>query len=388
MHRPILLAAILALAACGKPPALPPAGPPDVQVMTLAAEDIPAEPTFVGRTVPDQTVELRARVTGILLERPYKEGVPVKKGDLLFSIDPREFQAAVDSAKAGLAQAKAQVAKCAADLKRTEPLAKAGAASQADLDAAVAANLAATANRDAAKASLVKAELDLSFTTIAAPFDGMVSKARVDPGTLLSPDLGTLAVIDRVDPISVEFTVSESTLVAWRSDIAAGRMKTPGVDHLTVKATLVDGSTLPEIGHIAFRDVRIKPETGTALISASFPNPDGRLRAGQFIRVTGHGATRVGVILVPQAAVMQSAAGASVYVLGKDGKAEARAIALGEWVGKRWLVRSGLAAGDQIIVDGIQKVRAGAPVKATPWQAPEAAAAKPAADVPAAPAKP
>ena len=381
MTRYAVLLAILALAACGKPPAPPVAGPPEVQVLTLAAEDVPLTPTYVGRTAPDRSVELRARVTGILLDRPYKEGVPVKEGDLLFSIDPREFQAAVDSAKAKLAQAAAQVAKTAADLKRTEPLTKAGAASQADLDAAIAASLGATADRDAASAALVKAELDLSFTVIRAPFAGLVSKSIADPGTLISPSLGVLATIDRVDPISVEFTVSEAELVFWRTEITAGRMRAPGPDHLLLKARLVDGSELTEPGRISFRDVRIRPETGTALINASFPNREGRLRAGQFIRVTVTGATGVGYILVPQAAVLQSPAGASVFVLGADGAVEARRITTGAWHGDRWEVRSGLKAGEQIIIDGVQKVRPGKPVKASPWQPaakPAASAAEPA----------
>lgn len=390
MIRHAAILTILALAACGKPPAPPAAGPPEVQVLTLAAEDVPLAPTYVGRTTPDRSVELRARVTGILLDRPYKEGVPVKEGDLLFQIDPREFQAAVDSAKAKLAQAEAQVAKTIADLKRTEPLAKAGAASQADLDAALAAELGAKADRDAAKAALVKAELDLSFTIIKAPFGGLVSKSSADPGTLISPSLGTLATIDRVDPISVEFTVSEAELVRWRTEIAAGRMRNPGTDHLLLKARLVDGSELPETGRLAFRDVRIKPETGTALINATFPNPEGRLRAGQFIRVSVTGATGVGYVLVPQAAVLQSPTGANVYVIDKDGKAESRKVVMGSWFGDRWEVREGLKAGEQLIVDGLQKVRPGQPVKASPWQAPAAkptAADKPAEKPAAEPAK-
>jgi membrane fusion protein (multidrug efflux system) len=378
MIRTVPLAALVLLAACGKLSAPPPAGPPEVQVLTLAAEEVPLAPTYVGRTTPDRSVELRARVTGILLDRPYKEGVPVKEGDLLFTIDPREFQAAVDSAKAKVAQAEAQVARTAGDLKRTEPLAKAGAASQADLDAAIASSLAANADRDAAKAALVKAELDLSFTIIKAPFSGLVSKSSADPGTLISPSLGTLATIDRVDPISVEFTVSEAELVRWRAEIAAGRMRSPGNDHLLLKARLVDGSELPETGHLAFRDVRIRPETGTALINATFPNPEGRLRAGQFIRVTVTGAIGVGYVLVPQAAVLQSPTGANVYVVDKDGKAESRKVVMGSWFGDRWEVRQGLQAGDQLIVDGLQKVRPGQPVKASPWQPQTAKPAEPA----------
>ena len=386
MPRYPALLAILALAACGKPPAPPAPGPPEVQVLTLASEDIAADNSYVGRTVPNNTVELRARVTGTLLERPYKEGEPVAEGAVLFRLDPREFEAARDSAKARLAQTEAQVTRTTADLKRTEPLTKAGAASQADLDGAIASALAANADRDAARAQLAKAELDLSFSTITAPFSGMAGKSSVDPGALVSPNTGTLALLDQVDPIAVEFTVSEAEMVAWRSDITAGRMKVPEIDHLLVKATLVDGSQLAAEGRIAFRSVRIKPETGTALIRAVFPNTDGRMRAGQFIRLKVIGAIRVGVILVPQAAVLQNPTGASVYVLDKDGKAEARKIELGSWRDDRWVVRSGLQAGDQVIVDGIQRVRSGAPVKASPWKAADSTPAetKPAA----APAKP
>ncbi len=385
MTRHAVLLTILALTACGKPPALPVAGPPEVGTIVVATEDIPANMSYVGRSVANNTVELRARVTGILLERPYQAGQVVKKDDLLFRIDPREFEATRDSAKARVAQAEAQVAKTAAELKRTEPLAKAGAASQSDLDAAIAGSLAALADRDAAKASLVKAELDLSFATITAPFSGIAGKATVDPGALVSPSSGTLAVLDEVDPIAVEFTVSEAELVRMRSDLTSGKLKSPGIDHLLVKATLVDGSHLADEGRIAYRDVRIKPETGTALIRATFPNAKGQLRAGQFIRLTISGATRIGVFLVPQTAVLQSPTGANIYVVDADGKAEVRKVSLGAWQGDRWEIRDGLKAGDQVVVDGVQRVRAGAPVKAMPWKpADQAAEATPAA----APAKP
>lgn len=390
MHRHAVILAVLALAACGKPPAPPAAGPPEVGVITIAAEDIPAEFSYVGRTVPNNSVQLRARVTGILLERPYQEGQLVKKGDLLFRIDPAEFQATVDSAKARVAQAEAQVAKFAAELKRTEPLAKAGAASQSDLDAAIASSLAANADRDAAKADLIRAQLDLAYSTITAPFAGIAGKASVDPGALVSPSSDILATLDEVDPIAIDFTVSESELLGLRADLKAGRLKAPELEKLPLKAQLVDGSVLPQDGHLAFRDVRIKPETGTALIRARFPNPDGKLRAGQFIRLTLTGATRIGALLVPQTAVLQSPTGATVYVVDKDGKAEVRKIALGAWRQDRWVISDGLAVGDIVVVDGVQRVRGGQPVKATPWK-PESkpAEAKPVDAKPAdAPAKP
>jgi len=391
MTRNAVILAVLALAACGKPPAPPVAGPPEVGVITIAAEDIPAEFSYVGRTVPNNSVQLRARVTGILLERPYQEGQLVKKDDILFRIDPAEFQAALDSAKARVAQAEAQVAKTAAELKRTEPLAKAGAASQSDLDSAIAASLAANADRDAAKADLVRAKLDLAYSTITAPFAGIAGRASVDPGALVSPSSDTLAVLDEVDPIAIDFTISESELLGLRADLTAGRLKAPELEKLPLKAQLVDGSVLPQDGHLAFRDVRIKPETGTALIRARFPNPDGKLRAGQFIRLTLTGATRIGALLVPQTAVLQSPTGATVYVVDKEGKAEVRKIALGAWREDRWVISDGLKAGDIVVVDGVQRVRGGQPVKAMPWkpEAKPAEAGKPAGTKSAdAPAKP
>jgi membrane fusion protein (multidrug efflux system) len=380
---PILSAALLVLLAgsgCGKPPSAPSAAAaPKVPVITVAGEDIPADSSYVGRTVPNRTVNITSRVTGTLLERPYQEGSRVEQGAVLFKLDPREFEAARDSAKARLAQTEAQVVRTAADLARTEPLAKAGAAAQSDLDAAIAAALAATADRDAARAALAKAELDLSFTVITAPFTGLAGKATVDPGTQVSPGTGTLALIDEDDPIAVEFTVSEAELVGWRSALDAGRYKSAGVASLLVKATLVDGTVLPTDGRIGFRDVRIRPETGTALIRAIFPNTDSRLRAGQFIRLSITGVTEVGVILVPQTAVLQSPQGASVYIVDAAGKAEVRPVTVEAWRGDRWVVREGLKAGDRVITDGLQRVRPGSPVEAD-------AATPPAPAAPAAPA--
>lgn len=366
----------LTLAACGKPPAAPTPGPAEVVVMTVAAEDVPESPTVVGRTVANRTVELRARVTGTLSERPYTEGAVARQGDVLFRLDPREFDAAVQGAEAQLAQGEAQLAKAQSDFGRIEPLAKAGAAPQTDLDAARAALLSAKAGRTGAEAQLARAKLDQEYATITAPFAGIVGKAAVDPGALVSPNSGTLAVLDQVDPMAVEFTVAEQELSAWLRDIASGRLKAPTVDRLPVMAKLIDGSDYPETGHIAFRDVRISPETGTALIRATFPNGKGLLRAGQFVRVTITGAVRVGALLVPQSAVLQSPTGASVLVLAAGDKVEARPVVLGRWNGTRWEIESGLKAGETVIVDGVQKARPGAvvkPVAATPENTPKPA---------------
>ncbi len=387
MIRPLPLSALLLAcglaASCGKPPAAPAAAPPTVTVLTVVPEDLPEESTFVGRTVANRTVELRARVTGTLRERPYAEGALVKAGDVLFRLDPREFDAAVQGAEAQKAQAEAQLAKARADFGRIEPLAKAGAAPQTELDAVRAAQLSAIAAVTGAEAALARARLDQEYATITAPFAGLVGKAQVDPGALVSPSSGVLAVLDQVDPVAIEFTVSERELIRWREDLAAGRLKAPTVDHLTLRAQLVSGETYPETGQISFRDVRISPETGTALIRALFPNPTGVLRAGQFVRVQITGATRVGALLVPQGAVLQSPTGASLLVVKPDGLVEARPVTLGAWRGDRWVVTAGLSGGETVIADGVQKARPGAPVTvvptttAAPGPAPATAGAKP-----------
>ena len=360
-----ILAACLLLAAagCGAKPAPPAAQPPEVRLLTIVPEAIATSGTHAGRAVPSRTVEIRARVTGTLVERPFVEGEPIAAGALLYRLDSREFEAARDSARARLAQAVAQVTRTAADLARTVPLAADGAAAQADLDAATAAALAAAADRDAASAALAKAELDLSFTVITAPFAGIIGKSAVDPGALISPSTGVLATLDGVDPVAVEFTVSEAERLAWRRDIQAGILLAPSVDQLRVEAVLVDGSRHPHAGHISFRSARIKPETGTALLRAEFPNPDASLRPGQFVRLAVSGTTRLGVVAVPQAAVLLSPAGASVFVVGADGIAQVRPVTLGAWLGTRWVVDQGLSAGDRVVVDGIQRVRPGAPVR-------------------------
>jgi membrane fusion protein (multidrug efflux system) len=346
----------------------------------VTKQDVPVSGTFVGRTVANRTINVVARVTGVLLERPYVEGDPISEGAVLFRIDPQELQATLESARAKVAQCEAQVSKADTDLKRVEPLAKAGAAPIADLDTARTTLLGAQADLRAAKSQVVNAELNLSYTTIKAPFSGLAGKANVDVGGLISPSSGTLCVLDQVDPIAVEFTVSEQELLAWRADIAGGRIKTPGLDHLTVVATLLNGASYPETGKLSFQDVRIRAETGTALIRAVFPNAKGTLRAGQFVRVTLTGATRVGAILVPQSAVIQSPAGSSLYVVKADQTIEARSVTVGQWDGQQWLVNSGITPGEVVVIDGVQKARPGAKVEVT--------TADPAAAAPAASAAP
>jgi membrane fusion protein (multidrug efflux system) len=354
---------IVVLTACGKPPALPPAGPPQVVVQTVVAQDLPLTRTLVGRTAANHTVDIVARVTGTLLERPYKEGEPIAQGAVLFRIDPQEYAASLEAARAKVAQVEAQMAKAENDLKRVEPLAKAGAAPVAELDTARTSLQAAQADLRAAKAQVIRAELDLGYTTISAPFAGLAGKAAADPGALVSPSSGKLCVLDQVDPMAVEFTMSEREILAFKAEIAAGRLRLVDTEHVLVTVALINGETYPESGKLSFRAVRIDVSTGTALMRAVFPNAKGFLRAGQFVRVTLAGATRIGAILVPQSAVILSPTGSSVYVVKADQTVEARPVTAGTWEGQQWLIEGGLKPGETIIVDGVQKARPGAKVQ-------------------------
>lgn len=370
--------ALSGLTACGKKPAA--VAPPTIEAVaeTVTVQPIPVNFTLVGRCEPQKSVAVRARVTGTLVERPFVEGTLVKEGDVLFKIDQTEFAADLETARARLAQAEARQAQARLDLERLEPLAKAGAAPRKELDDAKTALITAEADVRYAKATVVNAELQLSYTTITAPFRGLVGRAQRDPGAIIGPSDGSLVTIDQVDPIAVSFAISEREFLSLRKDIDAGIITTPGRDHLVIHLQLLDGTRLEEQGRIDFGDVRISPETGSAQLRAQFPNAGGKLFPGQFTRVFVQGMSRPKAILVPQSAILQSPTGAAVYVIAKDGTAEARPVQASAWVEDRWLILDGLSEGERIVVDGLQGVVAGKPVKLA------AEGAKPAAPAPAA----
>jgi membrane fusion protein, multidrug efflux system len=358
----IAAVAILACAGCAKPlaHAMP---PPTVAVVTVAAESVPLSRTFIGRTTARTSVDIRARVQGTLLERPFQEGSTVSAGAVLFRIDPREYQALVSSARAALAQARARLAQAVSDLKRIEPLAAVGQASQEMLETRRTDVAAAQAQVEVGEANLTTAELNLGYTTITAPFAGKAGQAARDPGALVGPADGALTVIDQVDPIAIEFSISERDVLGYRKRVAAGDVVVADASaHGMAHLTLVDGSDYPHGGIIDFTDVRIRPETGTAMMRATFPNPAGTLVPGQFVRITLTGMEQPDAILVPQSAVLHGPLGATVYVIGQDGVAEMRQVKLGSWVGGRWLITDGLRPGDRVAVSGLMKIRPGAPV--------------------------
>jgi membrane fusion protein (multidrug efflux system) len=365
---------VLALGACHNDTAKPKQPPPpQVSVVTVAPKDIPVTWQFVGRTQGFRDVQVRARVTGILLKRAYTEGGFVKKGTLLFQIDPAQFKAMLDQQQGVVAQAEATLANANRNVARLKPLFNAHAVSRKDLDDALSAQAVAKANLESARAQLQQAQLNLDYTRVVAPISGLTGKANQSEGSLVTAEqTSPLTTISQTDPIYVYFSFADNDYLNIRNEVAAKQMAFPPDGNFDVTLELGDGSTYAAHGRIDFRDYRIDPNTGTIQARAEFPNPDGQLVPNQFVRVIVNGAQYPHAIAVPQRAVLQGQGGQFVYVVDKDGKAERRPVKAGTWIGTDWMINDGLAAGDRVIVDGVQKVRPGAAVSIAPAQAPPA----------------
>jgi membrane fusion protein (multidrug efflux system) len=361
----------LAAAGCGRSGngQTPGAGappPPQVTAVTVEPRSVPLPYEFTGRLEGSREVEVRARVSGILLRRAYAEGRPVKKGETLFEIDPAPYRAEVQAAEADLAEERARVSRAEREAKRLEPLLAERAASQRDFDNAVSEAEQARAAMLSQQARLDKAKLDLSYTHVDAPISGLSSRAEHSEGSLVGPnENGLLTRIVQVQPIWVRFSLSDQTLLALRKEIAAKTVTSPATHRLEVELVLADGTTHPERGRVNFSDSMIDMRTGSVELRAEFPNGERTLLPGQFVRVQLLGIERPKAILVPQRAVQQGQQGKFVYVVASDGKAVARPVTVGEWVGQNWVIESGLEAGARVIVDGTVKVQPGAPVQVT-----------------------
>jgi membrane fusion protein (multidrug efflux system) len=364
--------AAIALAACG-PQGGPPHGgfpPAAVAVMTVTPVTTPVEFEFPAQTAGSREVEVRARVTGILQKRNYEEGATVRAGQSLFTIDPAPFEVAVSRAEADLAGAEANYAQASRNVKRFKPLYEAKAASQKDYDDAVSAEEVALAGLKAAKARVADARLNLAYTRVESPIGGITSRALKSEGSLVSgPDV-LLTTVTQTDPMYVNFGLSESEQARFRLDAAAGKLVLPKEGRFEIAVRFEDGTTHAKPGRLVFSDVRVSTSTGTSDARAEIANAEGILRPGQFVRVILRGATRPAAIVVPQRAVMEGPQGKMVYVLGPDGKAQPRPVTVGEWTGKDWVIASGLAAGDKVIVEGLMKVFPGAAVQVGDANAP------------------
>jgi len=373
---------LLALAGCGRDKPAAPAQPQAVPagVITVAATDVPYVGEFVGETESSQEVEIRARVEGFLEQIAYREGSVVDKGDVLFQMDRKPFEAALETARAELQAQQARLATASANLKRVGPLAAEDALSQKDLDDAQGSRDAAVAAVEGARSRVLQAEINLSYTTILSPVTGVTSFARKQPGSFIAPGPDSLLTyVSALDPMRVNFSISENELLRYRKLMADKKLAPAPGEKYTVNIVLADGTVVPAPGHITFGDASFSKDTGTFLVRAELPNKDGALRPGQFVRVLMSGATWIDAIQVPQRAVMQGPQGNFVWVVDAESKAQFRPVAVGPLSGDQWLITNGLSAGERIVVDGGMKLAPGVPVQPVePGQAP-AAAGQPAA---------
>ena len=346
--------------------------PPEVEVVQVIQQDVPVHAEWIGTTDGLVNAKIRAQVSGYLLKQTYKEGTTVKKGDLLFEIDPRPFKAAFDQAVAQLAIAKARLGKTELDVKRYTPLAKESAISQQELDDAVQANLAAKAGVQSAQAAVEQAQLNLDFTRIVSPIDGIAGTAIVQIGDLVGPtSTSELTTVSTVNPIKVNFPISEREyLDAVQSREHPGRKQSTAAD-MPLQLILADGSVFPQPGRFSFADRQVDVKTGTIGVSALFANPGDILRPGQYARIRALTETKPNALLIPQRAVTELQGGYQVAVVGPDNKVAIRNVKAGQRVGSLWVIDEGLKPGERVVMEGVQKVREGQAVtpKAAPAEA-------------------
>lgn len=339
---------------------------PEIGVITVKPTSVPDEPEFIGQAEASRIVEIRSQVTGIILERYFQEGREIKKGDRLYRIDEVPFRAAVASATGRVSQSEARVVQAQQNLARVKPLLEEHAVSQKDYDDAVAEQLAAKAALDTAKGDLIKAKFDLNNTVIVAPITGLVERTRVYEGRLVSAQTDLLTIIHQIDPMYVVVNAPESFLIKRREDIAAKKIKHPGVYKLTGTLIFLNGSTYPEEGTLDLLDVGLRSETGERPGRVTFPNHDGIIIPGQFVTIRFHGVSRSSVMLIPQRAVLQGPKGAIVYVVNADNKVEVRDVKATMWQKNQWLIEGGLKAGEQVVVDSLQRIIPDSTVKPVP----------------------
>lgn len=368
-------ALLLALAACKKPeqPAPP---PPEVGVITATPQTVPLQRDLVGRLAPFRSSDVRARVPGVLLKRSYQEGSDVEEGQVLFQIDPAPLQASLSASQAQLASAQATYANARVAAQRTRQLIAQKFVSRSDLDNAEAAERSAAAAVQSAKAGVTSSRINLDYTSVRAPISGRAGKQQVTEGALVGQgDVTLLTTVDQIDPLYVNFSMSASELEALRKAQSAGGVSLQGNGQAQVQVTLSDGSVYGETGTLDFSGVVVDPQTGAVSLRAQLPNPDKFLLPGSFVTLKATLGEQSNVYLVPQSALQRDTQGAFVMVVGKDGKVLRKNVITSGSKDGNWLVTAGLAAGDSVIAAGVQKVKEGAPAKATPWKPDTAAPA-------------
>lgn len=373
--QPLLAVAALSLfmAGCGKGDRAPGgAAPPPAQVgvVTVTQGDVGLVTELPGRLEASRVSQVRARAAGILQKRLFREGSDVKAGQPLFSIDAAPYAAAVASARAGQARAEANLAQATALAERYKPLVEANAISKQEYANAVAAQKQAQADVAVGKANLQTANINLGYAAVTAPISGRIGRSLVTEGALVGQGEATpLAVIQQINPMYVNFTQSASEVMKLRAAMEGGQFKrASGAEAASVRILLEDGTEYPRAARLLFSDLSVDATTGQITLRAEVPNPDGYLLPGLYVRVLLEQAQAVNAVTLPQQAVTRTAQGDSVMVVDAEGKVTPRTIKIGSAKGAQWVVLEGLKAGEQVMVDGFQKLRGGAPVKAVPWQ--------------------
>jgi membrane fusion protein (multidrug efflux system) len=352
----------LAISSCKEPPP-PPPPPPDVKVAEVLTRDVPVYVEAIGQTRGNTEIEIRARIEGFLETVNFVEGTFVNRGQLLYTIDSRPFEAAVAQSRANLAQAEAELARAHQDVARYEPLVAKNAISRQEYETAVAIERAQESAVAAAKAAVDSSQIDLGYTKVLAPDSGLVGKTEVYPGTLVGRGQSTLLThISKIDPIHVRFTIAEQDYLyyARRQDASSSGKR---VD-LPFELVLADGTVHAHPGKLVFVDRNVDPQTGTILLEASFPNPERIVRPGQYARVRAAVEVKQGAILVSQRSVQELQGIYNVAVVKPDDTVDIRMVTPGERIGTLWVIDSGLNSGERVVVEGLQKVRPGVKVAA------------------------
>lgn len=361
---PLLALALLPLlTACGKQSAPPAQAATNVTAMKISARDVPVSVTFVARTESSQNVEINARVAGYLDSKNYTEGGPVKKGQTLFVLDQRPFKASLDSARAQLANTQAALETARLTLRRYQELTPRGAAAQSDLDKATGTYQQAQASVKQAQAAVTQAELNLSYTTITSPVDGVSGMATPSVGTYISSSNSKMTTVATLSPMWVNFSVSESQRQQQEAAVRKGLQRPPPNGMYQAEILLGEGQKYGQTGKITFASPFYDSNTGTFMVRASVANPDGVLMPNQYVNVRLTGAVRPNAILLPLQAVQQGAGSNYVWVVGKNGRSEYRTVVVGPWQSQGWFIDSGLKAGEQVVVDGVATLRPDTPLK-------------------------
>jgi membrane fusion protein (multidrug efflux system) len=365
----VLFPAVLLVACSRDEPTKPAAAQrpaPEVVAMTIAPQTIPYVSTFVAQTESSRQVDIVARVSGFLDRIAYQEGEVVREGQVLFQLDPKPFEAQLEAARGEMQAQQARFTTAAANLNRIKPLAQQNALSQADLDRAQGEFDSSKAAVYSAQAKVKEAELNLGYTTIKSPVTGLASRALQRQGAFVNAmsESAKLTYVAAVDPIWVNFSVSQNQAATWREMYASGELVRPPNSDYIVDLIMPDGRRYPQRGRINFADPSFSQDTGSFLVRAVLPNPQKELRPGMFVTAEVHGAMRPNAIIVPQLAVQQGSNGHLVYVVNAQGAAEVRPVVVGDYVGEKDIViTKGLAAGDRVVIDGVLRVVPGQPVK-------------------------